>query len=98
MTDTADSRARAAQKLVNAYHRTFGSEDGSAVLADLKASFGFDFPAFFALDRGGHSEFDPIHAAIRDGQRQVILHVQAKLAAPPAGENDAKAKRTRVKK
>jgi hypothetical protein len=97
MTD-AQARAQAAQKLVNAYHRTLKTEDGAAVLADLKASFGFDFPAFFALDRGGHSEFDPIHAAIRDGQRQVILHVLAKLSAPVSGENEVKAKRSRVKK
>jgi hypothetical protein len=50
------------------------SEAGKEVLENLKKSFGTDSPAFIP-SADGH--YDPIKAAIRDGQRQVILHIEA---------------------
>lgn len=91
-------KARKAQRIVNAYHRVFGSADGKLIMEDIKAAFGVDFPAFIPQERGRHMEFDPYHAAIRDGQRQVFLHVMARLSAPAAGDDEPKVKRARVKK
>ncbi len=51
----------------------FASPGGQKILEDLKARFGVDAPAF--IDVPGQP-FDPIRAAIRDGQRQVILHIE----------------------
>lgn len=80
-------RARARQRLINAYHRTFASEDGRLVLADIKAVFGMDSPAFVAKDGG----YDPLHAAIRDGQRQVALHVEAVMQEEAKGDSNVEA-------
>jgi len=78
-------RARARQRLINAYHRTFASEDGKIVLADIKAQFGVSFPAFVARDGGA---YDPLHAAIRDGQRQVVLHIEAVMTEEAKGDSN----------
>lgn len=80
--------ARAAQRLVNAYHRLFGCRDGKLVLADIRKSFGAHLPAFIPLERGRGLEYDPLHAAIRDGQRQVILHIEHKLNLSAKGDSD----------
>lgn len=77
-------KAKRAQRLVNAYNRLFASEDGKKVLQDLKASFGFNQPAFIPLPSG----YDATHAAIRDGQRQVILHIEAQLSAVAIGDGN----------
>jgi hypothetical protein len=50
------------------------SESGKEVVEHLKKSFGFDSPAFIANREGN---YDPLKAAIRDGQRQVILHIES---------------------
>ena len=51
----------------------FASLAGEKVVDDLKKRFGADAPAF--VETPG-LPFDPIRAAIRDGQRQVILHIE----------------------
>jgi hypothetical protein len=76
-------RAKERQRTINAYHRTFSSEDGRRVLEDLKSVFGIQFPAFVPRQGG---EYDTHHAAIRDGQRQVILHVESVLAEEMQGD------------
>jgi hypothetical protein len=50
------------------------TEAGQEVMDNLKKSFGFDSPAFIPSADGS---YDPLKAAIRDGQRQVILHIEA---------------------
>lgn len=52
----------------------FNTPEGDLVMKELERSFGSHFPAFVASPAG---EFCPIRAAIRDGQRQVILHILA---------------------
>jgi hypothetical protein len=94
-----DERAIKAQRLINAYHRTFNSPEGKLVLADLEAKFGMSQPAFLPLEKGSLGlSYDPIHAAIRDGQRSVKLHIEKALSLPVAGEDDKKRRKARVKR
>lgn len=86
-------RERDKQRAVVAYHRAFGGEDGAAVLADLRKSFGTDFQAFLP----GH-EWNPIVAAIRDGQRGVVLHIEAMLRQAPEADGNRPAPKRKVKK
>ncbi|MEI6278308.1 MAG: hypothetical protein WCQ16_02850 [Verrucomicrobiae bacterium] len=76
-------RARDRQRTINAYHRVFSGEDGQRVMADLKSAFGFSAPVFVAREGGG---FDTHHAAVRDGQRQVLLHVDAIMEEEARGD------------
>ena len=77
------NREREKQKIINAYHRVFLGEEGKVVLDDLKKSFGTDFQAFSA-----GQDFRPIPAAIRDGQRGVVLHIEAMLQRSPRADGD----------
>lgn len=55
----------------------FDIPEGQLVIADLEKAFGINLPAFTPNADGS---FDPIRAAVRDGQRQVILHIRAMAA------------------
>ena len=96
---TADDKSAALkreqekQRTINAYHRCFLGEEGQAVLADLHKSFGIDFQAFLP----GH-DFNPIVAAIRDGQRGVVLHIEAMLRQSPEADGNLPAPKRKVKK
>jgi len=79
-------RAREQQRTINAYHRLFLSADGRTVLADLATVFGTGRPAFLA---GPAGSYDGIKAAIRDGQRSVILHIEHVIKCQPKGDNEA---------
>jgi hypothetical protein len=80
-------RARSRQRIVNAYHRIFQSDDGKTILDDLNHVFGMDRPVFIPLDRGrGSMGYDSIHAAKRDGQQDILRHVNAKLEASCEGD------------
>lgn len=81
-------RKRHAQRIINAYHTVFAGPDGEVVLNDLTAAFGVNLPAFLSTTtRPGESiTYDPIYAAIRDGQRSILLHIQAKLDAIMTGD------------
>jgi hypothetical protein len=48
--------------------------DGEILLDHLDKVFGFSSPAFIPSSDG---TYDPLKAAIRDGQRQVFLHLKA---------------------
>jgi hypothetical protein len=98
MTEALIEKAKQAQRIGNAYRRLFGTEDGKLVLDHIRETFGLHMPAFIPQERGRHCEYDPIHAAIRDGQRQVWLHIKAILAAPSAGDANIETPKTRVKK
>jgi hypothetical protein len=86
-------KARELQRTINAYHRTFSGDDGKRVLEDLKAVFGFKFPVF--VNNSG--QFDTHHAAIRDGQRQVLLHIDAVMLEEAKGDANIDAPQVTVK-
>lgn len=91
-----------------AYQRIFGVDpktqrpynaDGAIILADLLKSFRFDLPCFtfhdFKADE--YRPGDPLLAAVRDGQRSVKLHIDAKLSAPSLPDGN-QTKKPKVKK
>jgi hypothetical protein len=82
--DQEAERARDLQRVINAYHRVFASEDGQTVLKNLKAYFRYDRPAF---ERGISHRYCPMAAALRDGQREVILFIEHRLRQPAAGDD-----------
>lgn len=87
-------RQKDLQRITNAYHRVFGSEDGKIVLANLKAYFRMNRPAF---ERGlSNHVYDPIAAALRDGQREVILFIDHKLSQPVQADGDIEQPKTTV--
>lgn len=86
-------RQKDLQRITNAYHRTFSSEDGKLVLANLKAYFRMNRPAF---ERSLNHAYDPIAAALRDGQREVILFIDHKLAQPVQADGDIEQPKTTV--
>lgn len=87
------------QRIINCYHRIFNSEDGKIILADIEKSFSTNLPAFVTLNKGnGVFGYDSTHAAIRDGQRSIILHIKAKLAFPVKGDANIEKPKTRVRR
>jgi hypothetical protein len=92
-TDKELERSKSLQRLTNAYHRVFGSEDGKLVVDNLKAYFRMNRPAF---ERTLGRTFDPIAAAVRDGQREVILFIEHKLSLPVVGDADVEQPTTEV--
>ena len=98
MTEALLEKAKKAQRIGNAFRRLFATEDGKLALDHIRETFGLHMPAFIPQERGRHCEYDPIHAAIRDGQRQVLLHIEAILAAPSVGDANIETPKTRVKK
>jgi hypothetical protein len=90
-------RTRATQRIVNAYHRVFSGPDGEAVLGDMIAAFGLNLPAFLSTgNRTGQISFDTHYAAKRDGQRDVFLHIQARLNAQVQGDANIEEPRDKV--
>lgn len=98
MSEALIEKAKKAQRIGNAFRRMFATEDGKLALEHIRETFGLHMPAFIPQERGRHCEYDPIHAAIRDGQRQVLLHIEAILAAPTVGDGNIQTPKTRVKK
>lgn len=87
-------RQKELQRITNSYHRTFSTEDGKAVLSNLKAYFRMTRPAF---ERGlSNHSYDPIAAALRDGQREVILFIEHKLSQPLVADGDVDQPKTTV--
>jgi hypothetical protein len=89
-------RKQELQRRVNAYHRLTASADFKSVLEDLKEAFGMDQPAFLPLD-GKPTVYDSHYAAIRDGQRSVLLHIEARLRVKPKGDNEVSVKKKVIK-
>lgn len=87
------NRERERQRTINAYHRVFLGEEGQTVLEDIKRSFGTDHQAFSAAQ-----DFNPIAAAIRDGQRGVVLHLEAMLRREPAADGNLEQPKRKVLK
>lgn len=65
------------RELAACYARLFlGSDDGKRVLADLRKHFSATRAAF---QLGPNGRFDTIAAAVIDGQRQVLIHIECTL-------------------
>jgi hypothetical protein len=92
-TDKELERAKSLQRVNNAYHRCFASEDGQIVLDNLKAYFRMNRPAF---ERSLGHAYDPVAAALRDGQREVVLFIEHKLSLPVVGDADVERPTTEV--
>lgn len=88
-------RSKSLQRLNSAYHRVFGTEDGGVVLDNLRAYFRMNRPAF---ERSLNHSFDPIAAAVRDGQREVVLFIEHKLSLPRVADGDVEQPKTEVLK
>jgi len=86
-------RERERQKVTNAYHRVFSTKEGQAVIADLKAQFATESQVFLP----GY-DFNPVVAALRDGQRGVVLHIESVLRRPVIADGDIEAPKRKVKK
>lgn len=86
-------RERERQKITNAYHRVFGTKEGQAVIADLKAQFATESQVFLP----GY-DFNPVVAALRDGQRGVILHIESVLRRPVIADGDISEPKRKIKK
>ena len=86
-------RERERQKITNAYHRVFANKDGQTVIDDMKAQFATDSQVFLP----GY-DFNPVVAALRDGQRGVLLHIEAMLRRPVIADGDIEAPKRKVKK
>jgi hypothetical protein len=65
----------------------FHTPEGMLVMENLEKAFGFSAPAFVPGENG---TFDPIRAAIRDGQRQVLLHIKSMSDKSNEQENTTK--------
>lgn len=86
-------RSKNIQRVNTAYQQTFSTEEGKMVLANLKSYFRLNRPAF---ERSLGHPFDPVAAAIRDGQREVILFIEHKLSLPVQADGDVNQPKTTV--
>jgi hypothetical protein len=43
-----------------------------------------------------HNSYDPLAAALRDGQREVLLFIQHKLSEPMVGDADFDQPKTKI--
>ena len=84
--DRHKARAGEVQKLVNAYHRVFDSEDGLIVFGDIVDKFKMNESAF---QIGPDGKMDPILAAYKDGSRAVYLHIVTQLNFEVIGDINA---------
>lgn len=78
-------RARRRALLVRAFHVVFGSDEGRMVLGHLLERFPPDFPRF-----GQHTAWDPIRAAVLDGQGQVMAQIMDFLGQPAGDDATAR--------
>jgi len=89
----AVEKRRRKQIQINAYHRTFGTPDGKIVLAQLLEQFRFDRPTFVKVA----GKYCPIEAAIRDGNREIYLHILEFLKLPVDGDANINTAKPAVK-
>lgn len=69
----------AKRRLASSYRDCFGTAEGQVVLADIQKHFPSNQPRFCAA-----TGYDPIKAAVADGQSQVTTHIEFWLARAPA--------------
>lgn len=85
----AAENERKKQVVINAAHRLSANEDFQAVSQFLHQLFGLEQPAFLAKPGGG---YDPLWAAIRDGQRSVFLQIDHLTKLPCKGDANVEQK------
>lgn len=68
------------------YRKVFGSVDGKAVLADMAHAAGLTSRVFMLADKGDHSAYDSLKAALKDGGRDVIIRINEILSSPVSEE------------
>jgi hypothetical protein len=88
---SALQRERERQRLTNAYHRVFNTKDGALIIADIKQQFATDSQVFLP----GY-DFNPVVAALRDGQRGVLIHIETMLRRPVIGDGDIETPKRKV--
>lgn len=88
---SALKRERERQRLTNAYHRVFKTKDGELVIEDIKHQFATDSQVFLP----GY-DFNPVVAALRDGQRGVLIHIECMLRRPVIGDGDIETPKRKV--
>ncbi len=88
---SALKRERERQRLTNAYHRVFGNKDGQTVIDDMKAQFATDSQVFLP----GY-DFNPVVAALRDGQRGVLIHIETMLRRIVIADGDIETPKRKV--
>lgn len=86
-------RERERQKITNAYHRVFKCKEGEMVLADIRNQFATDSQVFLP----GY-DFNPVVAALRDGQRGVLIHIETMLRRPLIADANIEEPKRKVKK
>lgn len=86
-------RERERQKTISAYQRIFSSKDGQAVIADMKHQFATESQVFLP----GY-DYNPVVAALRDGQRGVVLHIEAMLRRPVIADGNIEEPKRKIKK
>lgn len=86
-------RERERQKNISAYQRIFSSKDGQTVIADMKHQFATESQVFLP----GY-DYNPVVAALRDGQRGVILHIEAMLRRPVIADGNIEEPKRKIKK
>lgn len=69
---------RKRSSLARSYLKVFSTPDGEVVLSNLKKLFPADRPRF-----SPSTKYDPILAALNDGQSQVTLHIQTQIEDAP---------------
>lgn len=79
-------RRRQAQRVVNACHRLAENADFKLFRAEVERAMGMEMPSFVP-------PYDTHLAAIRDGQKSVFMHFDAKLRQPAAGDGNVKARK-----
>jgi hypothetical protein len=94
-TEQELERTREMQRIANAYKRVFATEDGQTVLNNLKAYFEFGRPCFKRPMPG--LAYDPIAAALRDGNHEPIMLIESKLRMPFIADGDITSPKTSVK-
>lgn len=76
--------ARARARLGRAFHAAFGGDEGGMVLDYLRRKFPAAMPRF-----GGHTQWDPLRAAVLDGQCQVMAVIEEFLSETPGDDATA---------
>lgn len=70
---TPEQKAELRAQMIRTYRAVFESPDGQVVLDHIRKSFGAGKPVFLFIN----GRYDNTHAAKRDGQLDVIRHIEA---------------------
>lgn len=79
-------RRRQSQRVTNACHRLAGNADFKLFREEVERAMGMEMPSFIP-------PYDTHLAAIRDGQKSVFMHFDAKLRQPASGDDNVKARK-----